>query len=626
MASFIFGKGQEYATPEELAKARALAEAMLGPQRAPQNVGEGLTAIGQAIRGRIDMNRINAAEKAGQAGANSVMSALFRGGQFPPAPKSHTASTTSGGMEPPKGASADAIRAGLVQRGLPEHVADGFLMNFQDESGLNPAVNEASPMVPGSRGGFGLSQWTGPRRKALEAFAAQRGVPVSDVDGQLDYLMTELQGPEANAMKSIMASTDAGSAAAAIAKDFLRPAQQHLDRRVAKYLGSGSAPVQTASLDPSAGVAQAIARQAQPQAAQGQQVAQALDRLPVAAGGNADAIQPGQGGPNMQQLFEAAQNPWLNPAQRGVVQMLMEQQMQQNDPMRQMELERGRLELDALKNPKPKFDFVTGKDGSIFRTDSSGKMEQVYGGKPDKTNDVQNYEYYAEQERAAGREPAPFGGWKEAQSRAGASQVNIDQKAEGAFEKKAAEKQAETFDTMATEGLSARADIGVINELEGLLQGQGGTFSGISGALAKYGIGGEGMDDLQAAQALINKLVPTQRQPGSGSMSDRDVELFTRSLPSLWNAPGGNQKIIGVMRGLAQYKQQQGEIADQVLAGEMTRQEGRRALRELPNPLAEFAKPKEAPKSGSPTAGAVEDGYRFKGGDPSDPANWEEVR
>ncbi len=48
-----------------------------------------------------------------------------------------------------------------------------FVMNFKDESGLDPGINEANPIVPGSRGGYGLYQLTGPRRKAYEAFAQQ---------------------------------------------------------------------------------------------------------------------------------------------------------------------------------------------------------------------------------------------------------------------------------------------------------------------------------------------------------------------------------------------------------------------------------------------------------------------
>lgn len=135
---------------------------------------------------------------------------------------------------------ADSIRSGLIARGLPSHVADAFIMNFQDESGLNPGINEANPIVPGSRGGFGLAQWTGPRRRALEQFASQRGAPASDTDTQLDFLMTELQGPESGAFQAIMSSPDTGSAAASIVNKFLRPAEQHRESRVAKYTGGAS--------------------------------------------------------------------------------------------------------------------------------------------------------------------------------------------------------------------------------------------------------------------------------------------------------------------------------------------------------------------------------------------------
>ncbi|TIL79888.1 MAG: hypothetical protein E5Y89_11270, partial [Mesorhizobium sp.] len=55
---FIFGPGQQYQTPEELAKARAVAEALLNQQPIAHNIGEGLAVVGQAIRGRRDLNRI----------------------------------------------------------------------------------------------------------------------------------------------------------------------------------------------------------------------------------------------------------------------------------------------------------------------------------------------------------------------------------------------------------------------------------------------------------------------------------------------------------------------------------------------------------------------------------------
>lgn len=129
------------------------------------------------------------------------------------------------------------VISGLVQRGLPRHVAEGFAMNIGDESGFDPGINERNPTVPGSRGGFGLYQLTGPRRRAYEAFAAQRGAPLNDPDAQLDFLVRELQGPEQKAAQSILGAQTAGEAGAAIVRSFLRPAAEHRDRRAAKYLG-----------------------------------------------------------------------------------------------------------------------------------------------------------------------------------------------------------------------------------------------------------------------------------------------------------------------------------------------------------------------------------------------------
>ena len=57
------------------------------------------------------------------------------------------------------------VISGLVARGVPLHVAQGVTARLNGESRLDPGINEVSPTVAGSRGGFGLAQWTGPRRK-----------------------------------------------------------------------------------------------------------------------------------------------------------------------------------------------------------------------------------------------------------------------------------------------------------------------------------------------------------------------------------------------------------------------------------------------------------------------------
>lgn len=137
-------------------------------------------------------------------------------------------------------ATEEQLVAGLVQRGMPLHIAQGFVTNFKDESGLNPGINEIAPIVPGSRGGYGLYQLTGPRRRQYEAWAAENGFDLADPNAQLDFLMLELDTTERAAWDKIKNTSTAGEAAAAIVNSFLRPAEAHRAKRESRYLGGGT--------------------------------------------------------------------------------------------------------------------------------------------------------------------------------------------------------------------------------------------------------------------------------------------------------------------------------------------------------------------------------------------------
>lgn len=126
------------------------------------------------------------------------------------------------------------IIAGLVARGLPLHVAQGIVANMVQESRLDPGINEISPTVAGSRGGYGLNQWTGPRRRAYEAFAAERGVPFDDLQTQLDFTIYELQGPERGAYSALLDTSDPVQAAQVYSEKFLRPGVPNMERRLAE--------------------------------------------------------------------------------------------------------------------------------------------------------------------------------------------------------------------------------------------------------------------------------------------------------------------------------------------------------------------------------------------------------
>lgn len=129
---------------------------------------------------------------------------------------------------------ADQIVAGLVARGVPPIAAIGLAGNLTVESGLNPGINELAPLVPGSRGGWGLAQWTGPRRRQFEDFARNRGVGFDDLDAQLDFLTWELGNTEARAAQALYAATSPAEAARIASQQFFRPGIPHLDRRISE--------------------------------------------------------------------------------------------------------------------------------------------------------------------------------------------------------------------------------------------------------------------------------------------------------------------------------------------------------------------------------------------------------
>lgn len=127
------------------------------------------------------------------------------------------------------------IIAGLMQRGLSEAQAKGIVANMIVESaGLQPGVNEFNPVVPGSRGGYGLNQWTGPRRRQFEAYAAERGSALDDVDTQLDFTMWELQNTERGAFDALQTAQTPMDAARIYSEKFLRPGIPNSGRRMAE--------------------------------------------------------------------------------------------------------------------------------------------------------------------------------------------------------------------------------------------------------------------------------------------------------------------------------------------------------------------------------------------------------
>ncbi|TPM33738.1 hypothetical protein FJ955_03080 [Mesorhizobium sp. B2-2-2] len=515
--SFIFGPDQQYKSPEELAKARSVANALLVQQSVPKNVGEGLSAIGQALLYRSLMGKANASEAAGKAGAaelfNPILAAL--GPQkFPDAPGSKVAAALTAKPKadnPNLPSSMDFANAetggdkqAFIQSMMPA------ALDASEKTGVDPRIIVAQAAqetgwgkhAPGNNyfgikshgqgGGQNLATTEYVGGKPVRVNDSFRGYasPADSVAGYADFLlknprykpMMQAQGMDAQ-LEALGASgyaTDPNYAQSvgAIARGLPMPSAAAANDAMAT---GQPIPAQVASLDPSIGMptqnggrpippeyaSKGIITQAQwdamnrpgedlaattgrpvagqppqqasrpqpgavggpaavtpegqrvlaqmmqrqpmggvpmpmqgmplagspapqgapmplpqaPQPAPQQQMAQAapqvqqpgpdLSQVPVMAGGLGGQYQPGQGGPSLQQLYAALQEPWMNDQQRAVINAEIERQQQLNDPLRQLQIAKARKDVETPQKQWQKLD-----DNTLFDP-ASGETRSV---------------------------------------------------------------------------------------------------------------------------------------------------------------------------------------------------------------------------------------------------------
>ncbi len=110
---------------------------------------------------------------------------------------------------------AAALRDSIAKDlGLTRAQAAGVVSNLWAESGL-VAQNEKHPLVPGSRGGFGWGQWTGPRRREFEAYAAAHHLDVHSDAANYGFLVEEVKRKYGAVLRRVQSATSARDAARA---------------------------------------------------------------------------------------------------------------------------------------------------------------------------------------------------------------------------------------------------------------------------------------------------------------------------------------------------------------------------------------------------------------------------
>ena len=572
-------------TPEMIARRRAVAEALLGQAASstPRTIGEGLTALGAGIGGRLAMNRAEKAEAAGRASGSAAFAGLFggeggAGGAMPSGPGGNAtyrdaiAGIESGGrydaigpthprlgralgkyqvMEANIGpwsrevlgrevsadeflsnpAIQDAIFDGkfnqYVQKYGPEKAARawfggpgninrpgakdvlgttvaGYGQKFMKAAGGAPAVADAlaggggTPALAGGAAGDTLAPVIDPAAKD-DLYVPQPAPPAPMTGGAPMSPPNPNLRPVADALAG-GGGTDTllGGTRRPMGRDPLPQTSGHMDRvsqaghdslapggvaAVAQALAPPPpAPMPAAAPPPTAGAVPAGAG-AQPSAAPAQP--------PVAAPAGGGAVPPPQPGQTMaqapqggqgriNQLLQAAANPWLSDGQRGVVEFMLKQELAKADPATQLEIQKTLVEIEKLKADTAK---AQRPDTSTVgnRVVNSQTGEVIYDGPQSPTTDMQNYDAYAADERAAGREPLGRLEFEQTLKKAGAASTNVTVNGESLTpgRKKADEIFAEQYVDWVARGGYADVEKQIVQLEEAV--SRLGTESGLSG-------------------------------------------------------------------------------------------------------------------------------------------------
>ena len=181
--------------------------------------------------------------------------------------------------------------------------------------------------------------------------------------------------------------------------------------------------------------------------------------------------------------------------------------------------------------------------------------------------------------------------------------TNILGDAEGTFAKELAKGDAERIMATIDAGQSAARNLVELDNLSDLL---GKVDTGGSAAakawLGTVGVTTEGLDDIQAFEAVIARMIPSQREQGAGSSSNLDVQQFAKGLPALIKQPGGNQIIVETLRDINEYDVAASIIAGKVAEWAQTPAADRKALEEQGLILSPAKGRKAILDLGSPTA------------------------
>jgi hypothetical protein len=110
--------------------------------------------------------------------------------------------------------------------------AAAVLGNIGGETGGFRYMQEIKPLIAGSLGGWGWCQWTGPRRRAFDAYCERNRLNKASDKANYGFLFVELKGPESAAVPAVKRARTLVDKVKAFERSFERAAKPHYDSRI----------------------------------------------------------------------------------------------------------------------------------------------------------------------------------------------------------------------------------------------------------------------------------------------------------------------------------------------------------------------------------------------------------
>lgn len=513
MAGYIFG-GDTPWTYEQLQRRRQIADSMLASLGTPRNVGEGLAEVGKALAIRGMNKRADTRDAELKGEFDQKWSSMFGGG----APATPSMSYTPPDPNSPQGIADDTMRALGKQPMAPEGwdaIKQGI---FTGESGGDYNALFGYSNRPG--GAFAGTKLTDMTVDQALAFADPSGPYAQHVKGQIGRVATPMGAYQ-------VVGTTLRAAKDGLGLTGSEPMTPELQDRIGQWIYKTQG---TGAWEGYKG---------------------------PRSGGGSPATPMDIGA-----LADIAGSPYATPGQKAVVNAILQQQMNSYDPMYNMGLEKARLELDALRNPKPKSEGFTLSPGQQ-RFDAQGNaiasVSPAAAPRPMTADERAQWGIPPEDKRAYAmteKGPQVIGG-------AGVT-VNNNIGGEKKYDETLGKSLADKYIAIQDGAQQAQSKIATLDGLSQALAqtsytGWGAdTLLGVKRAAKSLGLDvGEDLGPEETARALGNQLALQLRSPSNGAgmpgaMSDKDREFLVASVPGLGKTPEGNRRLIDYMMRVEQ--------------------------------------------------------------------------